>query len=293
MSISSRLLLAATFGAVVGCTGGGTLIGGGGGGGGTTGAPTASQRTELTLAMEDEAEAVVSALTLAAPGVPPTFVSPGCPSASASGDSDGDGIPDDQTLTFTDPPCSVVGFRGGTFAVTGTVRVQDTTASDTVSYELTLTDLAWTATDPATTRTFTATRNGTRSRTETDSSGVLTSSINLVRQRPNRANTTIDLGSVTEFVPDTAGTLLLGQPLPPGKLTVSGSLHWLRSTEDWTITVTTAVPLTFDPTCAGTPQRITGGELDLTGTINGADGTLALTFTACGVDPTGTWTEAP
>ena len=55
MPISSRLLLIVTLGAVAACTGGGTL-GGGGGGGGTTGAPTASQRTELTLAMEDEVE---------------------------------------------------------------------------------------------------------------------------------------------------------------------------------------------------------------------------------------------
>lgn len=286
------MLLVATVSVAWGCTGGGN-ISGGGGGGGTAGAPTASQRTELTLAMEDEVEAIVSAFTLAAPGVPPTFVSAGCPTGSASADADGDGIPDDRTLTFTDPPCNVAGFRGGTFAVTGTVRVQDTTASDTVSYNLTLTDLAWTATDPATTRSFTATRNGTRSRTETDSSGVLTTSLNLVRQRPNRANTTIDLASVAEFVPDTAGTLRMGQPLPPGTLTMAGSVHWLRSTEDWTITVTTPVPLTFDPTCPGTPQLITGGKLALEGTINGADGTLTLTFTACGVDPTRTWTEAP
>jgi hypothetical protein len=74
---------------------------------------------------------------------------------------------------------------------------------------------------------------------------------------------------------------------------LTGSAHWLRSTEDWTITVTTPVPLTFDPTCAGTPQKITGGKLALAGTINGATGTLTLTFTACGVDPTRTWTEAP
>jgi hypothetical protein len=243
--------------------------------------------------MEDEMEAAVAAFTLAAPGVPATFLSAGCPTTSASVDSDGDGIADDQTLTFTDPPCSVAGFRGGSFAVTGTVRVQDTTATDTVSYNLTLTDLAWTAVDPTATRSFTATRNGTRSRTETDSSGVLSTTLNVIRQRPNRANTTIDLTSVAEFVPDTAGTLRLLQPLPPGKLVLTGSLHWLRRTEDWTISVTTRVPLTFDPACAGTPQQITGGKLDLTGTINGANGTLTLTFAACGVDPTPTWTGAP
>jgi len=290
--ISPRLLLVVALGAILACTGGSTL-GGGVLGGGTTGAPTGSQRTELALALEDELDALVAALTLAGPGAPPTFVIAGCPAVSASSDSDGDGIPDDQTLTYTDPPCTLAGFRGGIFGVTGTVRVQDTTPSDTVSYNLTLTDLAWTATDPATFRTFTATRNGIRSRTETDSSGVLATTMNVVRQRPNRANTTIDFTSVTEFVPDTAGSLRLGQRLPNGKLTVAGSMHWVRSTEDWTITVTTPVPLTFDPICVGTPQLIRSGILALEGTINGASGTLRLIFAACGADPILTWTEAP
>jgi hypothetical protein len=287
---SHRLFLVVTLGAIVACTGGST--GGGVLSGGTTGAPTGSQRTELALALEDELEALVAALTLAGPGLPPTFVIAGCPTVSASADIDGDSIPDDQTLTYTNPPCSLAGFRGGIFGVTGTVRVQDTTPSDSVSYNLTLTDLAWTATDPATFRTFTATRNGIRSRTATDSSGVLTTTMNVVRQRPNRANTTIDFTSVTEFVPDTTGSLRLGQRLPNGKLTVAGSMHWVRSTEDWTITVSTPVPLTFDPICIGTPQLIRSGILALEGTINGATGTLRLIFAACGSDPIVTWTDA-
>jgi hypothetical protein len=279
-------------GLLAGCESGGGNIYGGGGGGGGSGAPTASQRYELMLASEDESESALAALTLAAPGVPPTFVAAGCPSVSGTADSDGDGIPNDATLTFTNPPCALTTFRGGTFGITGTIRIQDSTSADTTSYRMIITNLAWAADTATAVRTFTATRNGTRTRTATDSSVVLKTSLTIVRQRPNRANTTIDLASVAEFVPDTAGTLHLGGPLPIGHLTLSGTAHWTRSTEDWTITLATPVALHLDPTCAA-PQRITSGQLTLTGTINGADGTLTLTWSACGKDPRATWTAAP
>jgi len=287
------LSLGVVFGLLAACDGGGGgVLSGGGGGGGGSGAPTASQRLELMLASEDEAEATLSALSLASPGVPPTFVAAGCPAVGASADSDGDGIPDDATLTFTNPPCTAATFRGGTFGVTGTIRLQDTTATDSTSYLLTLTDLAWTADTATGTRTFTATRNGTRTRTATDSSGVLTTDLTIVRQRPNRANTTIELATVAEFVPDSGDTLQVGQSLPSGHLRLSGTAHWTRSTEDWTITLATPVPMQVDTTCAA-PQRITSGQLTLAGTINGADGTLTLTWSSCGVDPVATWDPSP
>ena len=113
----------------------GLLIGGGGTSGG---APTNSQRTELVLALEDEAEALLTSFTLATPGVPPSYVAAGCPAVGASADADVDGIPDDQLLTFTNPPCTVAGFAGGTsFAITGTQQIEDTAQTDTTSYRLT------------------------------------------------------------------------------------------------------------------------------------------------------------
>lgn len=293
MSIAPRLLtVTVVLALAAGCESGGGNIYGGGGGGGGTGAPTASQRRELMLALEDETEAALTSLTLATPGVPPTFSAPGCPTVSGTTDTDGDGIPNDATVTFANPPCTMAVFRGGTFGITGTMEVQDSTAADTTSYRLILTNLAWAADTATGTRTFTATRNGTRTRTATDTSAILTSDLSIVRQRPNRANTTIDVVSTAEFVPDTSGTLDIGLLLPIGTLTLAGTAHWTRSTEDWTITVATPVALHYDPTCA-TPQRITSGQLTLDGTINGADGTLTLTWSACGVDPTTVWTPAP
>jgi hypothetical protein len=267
------------------------------GGGGSSGAPSVNQRLELALAVEDEAEAVVAALTLSGPGVPPGFVAPTCPTVGSIADTDGDGIPNDQTLTFTNPPCTVVGLRPGTLGVTGTVRIQDSTASDSSSYRLTFTDLAWTAVDTVGgTRGFTATRNGTRSRTATDSSTVLNTNMTIVRQRAGRANTTITLTSLAEFTADTVtppDTVKLGLPLPKGTLTITGNLNWRRSTENWDLAIATPTPLAFDTTCTTTPQRISTGALTLTGTISGANGVLTLTWAGCGADPTRTWTATP
>lgn len=299
MAPSTRILsVLLALGLAVGCESepdGGSLVGGGGGGGGTGGGgPSGSQRTELALAVEDELEAAEVAGTLLGPGEPPGFTKVNCPTASISLDTDNDTIPNDQTLTFTNPPCDSVGFRGGSFAVTGTVRIQDSTSADTTSYRLTFTNLAWAATDSVGgSRSFTATRNGTRSRTATDTSVTLNSTINIARQRPARADATIDLTSLTTLVADTPGTVFLGRFLPIGKLTVTGTLHWKRSTEDWTLTVDTPTPMVLDPTCTTTPQRLSSGKLTLTGVVAGASGVLTLTFTGCGADPTATWVAGP
>jgi len=293
-SLSRFLPLLAAATATLACetssvTGG--LSGGGGAGGG---APSSSQRTELMLAMEDEVESTVSALTLFAPGVPPSFVAATCPTVGSSTDTDTDGIPESQTLTFADPPCHMTGFRGGDFSVAGTLLVEDTAlTADTTSYRLTYTDLAWTGTDPAATRTFTATRNGVRGRTATEVTVNLKDSLKIVRVRPSRANTNIDLSTTVSFVADVDDTVRVGQSPPSGSLTIDGTMQWHRSSENWTITIATPTPLVYDSTCTTTPQRISDGEVTLSGTISGDTGVLTLTWSSCGVDPTAAWASNP
>lgn len=282
------LLLCA--GVLVNCeTSGGGIIGGGGGG-----APSGSQRTELMLSMEDETEAITASLTLIGLGFPPGFTPPaGCPTATGGSatDTDGDGIPNDRTFTYTSPPCTFAGVRGGTYDITGQRQIRDTT-TDTTSFNLTYTDLAWTGTDPAATRTFTATRNGTRTRTGTDSSVTLATSLTIARQRPGRATATIDLLTTATFTAD-SDTVKIGLPLPGGAIVISGSLQWQRSTENWSLAVGTPVPLHFDPACTTTPQQVDSGTVTLTGTVSGAAGVLAIKWDGCGADPTATWTGTP
>lgn len=253
--------------------------------------PTLSQQLELRLTVEDEVESAASALTLAHPGVPPAFGAPaGCPAASSTADGDGDGIPDDATYTFLNPPCSVTGLGGGDYAVTGTLRVQDPNGANGTAFNLTLTDLAWSFTDSAGTLSYTATRNGTRTRLGSSNAASLAVDMEIVRQRPNRVAATVNLATTTSFTATVPGTVQPDQPLPDGTITIAGTLDWQRSSEAWSLAVATPQPLNYDADCTDTPQRIKAGKLTLTGTVRGQAGVLTLTWTACGAPPSRSWT---
>lgn len=257
---------------------------------GTSG-PTLSQQLELRLTVEDEVESATSALTLAHPGVPPAFGAPaGCPAASSTADGDGDGIPDDATYTYLNPPCSVTGLGGGDYAVTGTLRVQDPSGANSTAFNLTLTDLAWSFTDSAGTLTYTATRNGTRTRLGSANAASLAVDMEIVRERPNRVAATVNLVTTTSFTASVPGTVQADQPLPDGTLTIAGTLDWQRSSEQWSLAVATPVPLNYDADCTTTPQRIKAGKLTLSGTVRGELGVLTLTWSACGAPPSRSWT---
>jgi hypothetical protein len=264
----------------------------GGGGGGTSSAT--NRFTELTNSLEDAAESEVATLTTGRYGLPLSFPAvAGCPTASNTTDADGDGIPDDVTFTYTNPPCTTTGFFGGTLDVTGTVRVQDSSLTTDTAYALTFTNLAWQFTDTAGTLTYTATRNGKRSRAGNGSGITLAVTDTVRRARPQiTAIATIAKDLVWRFVATTPGTIQVDQPLPGGTIAVTGNWHWTRSTEDWTLTVATPTPLVYDATCTTTAQRIKAGRVTMAGTIAGVPGTLVIDWSACGKRPSRTFVSS-
>jgi hypothetical protein len=284
VSIASRLLPTLLAGsALLAC---GTLTGGTSGPG-----PTSSQASELALSMQDEVENALPMLTLGAPGRPHGFpVIAGCPAPGSTTDGDGDGIPNNETLTFLDPPCTEPGYRGGTIGLTGTVTIQDTSANST-SYNLTLADLTWSYVDSGATRSYTEVRNGTRIRAANGNAASIATTLVTQRQRPPLATATVTLTTTTSFNGATAP--VVGQPLPSGSLTVAGTLVWHRSTEDWNLAIATPVPLQYDATCTTTPQRIKSGRVTLTGTVNSGAGVLTITWNSCGTEPARQWTATP
>lgn len=282
--LRSALLLSAVA-VVAGC---GNITGGIGSSG-----PSAAQRYELATSLQDEVESTLPGITVSSPAVPATFpVIAGCPAVSSTTDGDGDGIPNDATLTFLDPPCTFPGFRGGTIGLTGLVRVQDGAVGNTGAYTLTLTDFAWDFTDSATTRTYVSSRSGTRVRTGSADAASVANTITTVRQRPGRANATLTVATTTSFTASTPGSIHVDQPLPSGQLNFAGFITWHRSTENWNLAVTTQVPLQYDATCTSTPQRIKAGIITLTGTVADEPGVLTITWTACGTDPARQWTPS-
>jgi hypothetical protein len=287
--LRSTLLLLTAGSVVLGCTA--SLSDGGGG----TPDPTTNRYTQLTLSLEDEAELSLPNLTVLTPGLPPSYPAPAnCPALSNLADGDGDGIFDDATFSYTNPPCVVSGFNGGTLTVTGTVRLQDSTASDAFSYRLTMTNLAWQFTDATGSLSYTATRNGTRSRS-VDSTGVtLVVHDTTKRQLPQiTAIATIAKSLTWTFLPSPGSTVTVNQPLPDGTVTVAGTWHWTRSTENYDLTVETPTPLVYDATCTTTPQRIKSGQVTMSGTIGGVNGVLLIQWSACGTAPTRSFTPTP
>jgi hypothetical protein len=208
-------------------------------------------------------------------------------------DTDGDGIPDDLTLTFSNPPCSFSGIRGGIVELTGTLRVQDANPANAFDFTATLTNLVFSFAGPGGTRSFIATRNGTRSLTGSATGATLTENLTVLRQRPGRANATLVRSGTAAFAVDTGRTLVMTQPLPAGTFDLGGTLDWHRSTENFSFTISTPVPLHYDPSCTGTPQRISAGELRASGTIGSSTGYIRVLWTACGIEPTKTFVTVP
>ena len=266
----------------------GEVVAGGGGGG-----PSVGQRYELMLAAQDEIEASANAFTVAGIGLPPGVTLPvACSDTSSTADADGDGVPTNATFTFTNPPCSITGVRGGTLGLTGSIQVQDASSGNNTAWSTTLTNLAWQATDSGNTRTYTATRNGTRARgIGTGGKATLITAVTTIQDRPNVVDATVDVQLTTSFTPAAGSTLTPDQPPPSGTLILLGTIRWRRSSEDWQLDVGTITPLVYDSTCAG-PQRITAGQLALSGTVHNQDGTLTLAWSACGTDPARSWTPS-
>ena len=213
----------------------------------------------------------------------------GCATVNNTTDTDGDGAPDDATFTFALPACTFTGFRGGTLEITGTINISDPTPNGPdFNYLATLTDFQFKLTSPLAIRTFTATRNGTRALSSNSAGISLTNSITVVRSAPNRADATISHNLLLSFTPASGEGLGLGQPLPNGTFTQSGTFTWSRGSLTRTFTVTTVDPLVWDPSCT-TDRKIVAGEIHATL----ADGGYIKTvWTGCGEEPTRSFVPA-
>ncbi|HYC30874.1 MAG TPA: hypothetical protein VEB59_01230 [Gemmatimonadales bacterium] len=245
--------------------------------------PSAS--TDTGEMARDEVEANLDALTV------PTSVAPlgtggaGCATRSSTTDTDGDGIPDDATFTFTAPPCRFTGIRGSTLDVVGQLRLEDP-APDAAGfgYEATVTALRFTLTgDDSDDPSYTVTRNGTRTLLGTTAGLQLVTDLQVIRTFTGRPDGNVEESWTVDFEPE--APLAINQTLPSGTLDISGTLGWSRGGESIDLTVTTPTPLHYSSDCSDTPQRIDGGELRADGTFEGVPGHVRVTWSECGREP--------
>ncbi len=269
------------------CGGGSGLSGISGGGGG----PAPSLRTEIGASVAEGVSLALGLITLDHPGLPFGFNSAaGCPVPSNTDDADHDDILDNANLTFTDPPCHSNVASGGSVGVTGILGVHDGDLLPGTDYDLNFTQLTWTFLDGASDTTETAVRNGLANRSGDINSATIQFDDFTDRARPGKAVAHIHLNGTVLFTADQGNFLNVVAPLPSGTLTLVGTFDWRRSTEDFELTITTPVPLQFDPGCSSV-QPIALGEVDLQGTVANTTGIFHVVFAGCGNNPTVTFTE--
>ena len=247
-------------------------------------------RDDLGATARDEVEASLSALTLSSSLDPlgtaqaPTAYTPPCVTPTTPADSDGDGVPDDAVYQFIAPPCRFTGWRGGTLDVVGQLRVQDPTPSQAgFGYDGTVTSLRTRFTTADNEVIYDVTRNGTRVLSGSISQLVLTSDLQVIRTFAGRPDAAVEKKWTLTYTPE--HSLQINTPIPGGTLDIAGTIVWDRGDEEFDLTVTTPTPLHYNDGCLDTVQRIDSGEMQLSGSFDGTEGTLLVRWSECGREP--------
>jgi hypothetical protein len=248
-------------------------------------APSDDAMTETDV--NDVADALADESDQALQTVP--FHHYACAEVSGSGDSDGDGTPDEVTFTWALPACSFTGFRGGELEITGTMVVSDRTPSaPDFDFEASLDDLTWRLTSPNDRWSYTAVRNGSRVITGSAAGFSVSNTVTVERTYPVRAPGTVSHNLLLSFTPADGETLEVGEPLPDGTFTKSGTFTWSRHGRSRTFTVTTTAPLEWDASCT-TDRKIVAGEIRAA-LPNGSY--IRTVWTGCGEEPTRSFVPA-
>lgn len=218
----------------------------------------------------------------------PVFFSPsaGCPTLSENPpiDTDGDGVPDNLTLTF-DPATCTFSRPGGhaSLELSGAITVSDPstpgkglrlafagfqqkfTVQDSIFFQRNV-DGAWQLTSDST--GFAA----------TDSTTVLHTS----SQRPSSE---LAKAWQVSFGADSGSRFGPCLHLPSGDFIINGTTTRTHDGVTRSFSITTVTPLHRDVTCAS-ENKIVSGELAVAHTDSTGTATVHITFNACGQDPT-------
>lgn len=208
-----------------------------------------------------------------------------CVTPSSSTETDGDGVPDDASYTFTAPPCRYTGVRGFTLDVVGQLRIVDP-APETPGFgaNITLTGLRFDLSAENSDQDYSVTRNGSIALIGSPAGLELATELQVIRSFTGLSDASVEHTWTVGFAPE--NTLQINQPLPSGSVTVAGTVGWTRgNTENFDLTITTATPLHYDASCEATGQRFDDGELRIAGTFGETPGYVRVTWLDCGDDP--------
>jgi hypothetical protein len=293
-----RIPLSAVLAAfVIGCGSDGGVAPGG------NGAPiTQAEAAAITEEMRGELTAITEGASVSGLLVPGFFLAPDaerilggpvilmprgtdCPTPSENPptDTDGDGVPDNLTLTFDPALCTFTNLRGNvTHVLSGAVTISDPSAEDR-GVRLEWSDLEARTTIDGT--IFFARRiDGVWQQIKSATGFSLTDQTTVTHESSERPPAQLVKDWQVDFVADEGATFSHHWRLPSGTLTVNGSTERTRGTTTRSFSVETVVPLHFDAGCPERP-RIDAGELNIVHTRPEGTTTINIVFPGCGEDP--------
>jgi hypothetical protein len=240
----------------------------------------------IGLTIRDEVEASLDALTV------PTQLAPYgvtadqlCAGPSDPEDTDGDGVPNSAEYILTAPPCRFDDIRNATLDMVGRLQITDPDPGPGgagFAYNGTLVNLRSAFRGKDADHSYSVTRNGTRVLTGTTAGLELTTDLQLLRTFPGLSDAAVDVQWGISFDPGTP--LQINHAVPVGALDVTGTMDWLRGTESYALTVTTAEPIHFDAGCRAA-QRFDAGEMHAAGTFGDLTGYVRVRWGGCGDEP--------
>ena len=196
----------------------------------------------------------------------------GCPAASSLTDTDGDGVPDDATWTYTAELCTETDEAGNRSVITGSVGLSD--PGLTAGYNLDMNSL--TASYYESGATVPAARLGM------DGQWALRGTSDAL-SLDQHYNVALTVGSHSAVLANTlevafdaaADNIAWGVPLPDGTLSIDGAWQVDADDQSHHLVLYTLTPLTYDDACGG----FVGGAIQAAG----EGGAVTVTWTACGI----------
>jgi hypothetical protein len=195
-------------------------------------------------------------------------------------DSDGDKVPDSATMTFD---CLRDNLKYS-FSRTGTVQISDPSSIvGEGGYDKTI-NLTEKRSNKLTGKTVTEVRTGERHPRRSGDKIVQDHDIKVTRSVTDEADASIHNVWKLEFTASTPGSIVKGNVLPAGRLSINGTHSVVRDGATRTYALKTSSPLTYDPTCDADIKYV-AGTLKATRTGANSEGSLEIAYGACGTDP--------
>lgn len=207
--------------------------------------------------------------------------STGCvPSHSNSTDTDLDGIPDDDLLTFTSTNCTYVNDFGVTVVVQGTVEIKD--QGSIWGFELIFNSLSYTLTDVSS-NTGSVIVGGTYLSTVSANAANAQEIIHVLISSNTGGSLSATASWAFIFTPN-APISDTASALPAGSLSINGHWNYSHNDDNWDVILSTPEDLVYDGSCATNPIFASGsleGQIAIARTHG-----FHIVFNGCGETPT-------